>query len=186
MDQNITLGNDSLSVSLHNIRDKVTFLESGIVASLLDYLCTLNETDFDELLQFSDLPGETFDIDTLPPQYHDDIYKVVKNFSDEDIKVQSLNWIATFISKMIHASSDPNCSWPSDVHAVILSKLLQTNIVMVDNLSKGLTSTFDTNGYAELFSSEILSVAAQIGRKDCYLFRYNSNYSNFHCHWNDL
>ncbi len=45
-DQNISLGNDSLSVSVHNIRDKETFLESGIVASLLDYLSTLNETDF--------------------------------------------------------------------------------------------------------------------------------------------
>ncbi len=38
MDQNITLGNDSLRVSLRNIRNKKTFLESGIVASLLDYL----------------------------------------------------------------------------------------------------------------------------------------------------
>jgi hypothetical protein len=38
MDQNITLGNDSLTVSLRNIRNKKTFLESGIVASLLNYL----------------------------------------------------------------------------------------------------------------------------------------------------
>ncbi len=53
-DQNISLGNDSLSVSLHNIRDKETFLESGIVASLLDYLSTLNETDFGELIQYAD------------------------------------------------------------------------------------------------------------------------------------
>ncbi len=45
-DQNICLGNDSLSVSVHNIQDKKTFLESGIVASLLAYLSTLNETDF--------------------------------------------------------------------------------------------------------------------------------------------
>ncbi len=50
-DQNISLGNDSLSVSVRNIRDKETFLESGIVASLLDYLSTLNETDFGELIQ---------------------------------------------------------------------------------------------------------------------------------------
>ncbi len=36
--QNISLGNDSLSVSVRNIRDKETFLESGIITSLLDYL----------------------------------------------------------------------------------------------------------------------------------------------------
>jgi hypothetical protein len=35
-DQNISLGNDSLSVSVRNIWDKETFLESGIIASLLD------------------------------------------------------------------------------------------------------------------------------------------------------
>jgi hypothetical protein len=52
--QNLSLGNDSLSVSLRNIRDKETFLESGIVASLLDYLSTLNETDFGELVQYAD------------------------------------------------------------------------------------------------------------------------------------
>jgi hypothetical protein len=53
-DQNNSLGNDSLSVSLSKIRDKETFLKSGIVASLLDYLSTLNETDFGELIQFAD------------------------------------------------------------------------------------------------------------------------------------
>ncbi len=39
-DQNTSLGNDSLSVSLRNVRDKKTFLESGIVASLLAYMCS--------------------------------------------------------------------------------------------------------------------------------------------------
>ncbi len=34
--QNISLGNDSFLVSVRNIQDKETFLESGIVASLLD------------------------------------------------------------------------------------------------------------------------------------------------------
>ncbi len=53
-DQNISLGNDSLSVSVRNIWDKKTFLESGIVASLLDYLSKLNEADFDELIQYAD------------------------------------------------------------------------------------------------------------------------------------
>jgi len=167
------------------IRDKETFLESGIVASLLDYLSKLNEADFGELIQYADFSGEKVDIDTLPPEYHEDINKIVKNFSDEEIKVESLNWIATFISEMINATPDPNCSWPGDVHALILSKLIQTNIVMVDNLSKGLISSFDTSGYIEMFSLVILSAAAQIGRKNCYLFQYNSNYSNFHCHWNE-
>ncbi len=50
-DQKISLGNDSLLVSLRKIQDKETFLKSGIVASLLDYLSTLNETDFGELIQ---------------------------------------------------------------------------------------------------------------------------------------
>ena len=53
-DQNISLGNDSLLVSVRNIRDKETFLESGIVASLLDYLSKLNEADFGELIQYAD------------------------------------------------------------------------------------------------------------------------------------
>ena len=53
-DQNISLGNDSLSVYVHNIRDKETFLESGIVASLLNYLSKLNEADFGELIQYAD------------------------------------------------------------------------------------------------------------------------------------
>jgi hypothetical protein len=133
-DQNIRLGNDSLSVSLHKIRDKKTFLESGIVASLLDYLSKLNETDFGELIQYADFSCEKVDIDMLPPEYHEDIKKIVENFLDEEIKVESLNWIATFISEMINATPDPNCLWPGDVHALILSKLIQTNIVMVDKL----------------------------------------------------
>jgi hypothetical protein len=105
----------------------------------------------------------------LPPEYHEDINKIVDNFSDEEIKVESLNWIATFISEMINATPDP-CSWSGDVHALILSKLIQTNIVMVDYLSIGLKASFDTSGYIELVNSEILSAAAQIRRKNCYLF----------------
>jgi hypothetical protein len=182
-DQNINLGNDSLLVSLRKIRDKETFLKSGIVASLLVYLSTLmDETDFGELIQFADFSGEKVDIDMLPPEYHEDINKIVDNNSDEEIKVQLLNWVATFISEMINATPDSNCSWPGDVHALILSKLIQTNIVMVDNLSIGLKASFDTSGYIELFNLEIVSAAAQIKRKNCYLFRYNSDYSNFHCH----
>ena len=95
-DQNISLGNDSLSVYLREIRDKKTFLESGIVTSLLAYLSTLNETDFGELIQYACFSGEKVDIDMLPPEYHENIKKIVKNFSDEEIKVESLNWIATF------------------------------------------------------------------------------------------
>ncbi len=72
---------------------------------------------------------------------------------------------------MINATPDRNCSWPGDVHALIPSKLIQTNIVMVDNLLIGLKASFDTSGYIELFSLEILSAAAQIGRKNCYLFQ---------------
>jgi hypothetical protein len=90
-DQNISLGNDSLSVSVHNIWDKKAFLESGIVASLLDYLSKLYEADFGELIQYADFSGEKVDIDMLPPEYHEDINKIVKNFSDEEIKVESLN-----------------------------------------------------------------------------------------------
>jgi hypothetical protein len=67
---------------------------------------------------------------------------------------------------MINATPDPNCSWPGDVHALILSKLIQTNIVMVDNLLKGLTPSFDTSGYLEIFNSVILSATAQSGRKN--------------------
>ncbi len=87
-DQNISLGNYFLSVSVRNIRDKETFLDSGIVASLLDYLSKLNEADFGELIQFADFYGEKVDIDTLPPEYHQDINKIVENFSDEE---KSLN-----------------------------------------------------------------------------------------------
>ncbi len=79
-------------MSLRKIWDKKTFLESGIVASLLDYLSTLNETDFGELIQNAEFSGEKVDIDMLQPEYHEDIKKIVKNFSDEEIKVQSLNW----------------------------------------------------------------------------------------------
>ena len=56
---------------------------------------------------------------------------------------------------------------------------------MVDNLLKGLISSSDTPRYIEMFNSEILSASAQIGRKNCYLFQYNSDYSNFPCHWNE-
>ena len=36
-----------------------------------------------------------------------------------------------------------------------------------------------------MFNLVILSAAAQSRRKNCYLFRYNSDYSNLHCHWNE-
>ncbi len=75
--QNISLGNDSFLLSVRNIRDKETFLESGIIASLLNYLSTLNETDFGEFIQYADFCGEKVDIDMLPPEYHQDINKIV-------------------------------------------------------------------------------------------------------------
>ncbi len=109
-DQNISLSNDFLSVSVRNIRDKKTVLESGIVASLLEYLSKLNAADFGELIQYADFSGEKVDIDMFPPEYHEDINKIVENFSDKEIKVESLNWIATLISEMINATPDPNCS----------------------------------------------------------------------------
>ncbi len=84
--QNISLGNDFLLVSLCNIRDKKIFPESGIVASLLAYLSTLNETDFGDFIQYADFSGEKVDIDMLPPEYHQDINNIVENFLDGEIK----------------------------------------------------------------------------------------------------
>ena len=36
---------------------------------------------FGELIQFADFPGEKVDIDTLPPEYHEDINKIVSKTS---------------------------------------------------------------------------------------------------------
>jgi hypothetical protein len=90
---------------------------------------------------------------------------------------------------MINATITMDGSWPGEVHALVLSKILKVRIVIVQNNYDGLVHSFDSdNWYFEgtpgtTGLSETMRRKAPDGQKTCYLLQTNSKIPPFMCDW---
>jgi hypothetical protein len=64
--------------------------------------------------------------------------------TEEGDKEAIVKWVTCFIYEMINATNTTDGSWPGDIHALVLSKMLKIRIVIVSNYWKGL-DWFDTD-----------------------------------------
>ncbi len=108
----------------------------------------------------------------------------MKHTQKEDI----VKWVTCFIYEMINATSIKDGSWPGDIHAFVLSKMLKIRIVIVNNYWMGLEEGwFDTDKafFDDIISglSDTISSQAPTDQKTCYLYRVNSKFSPYTCDW---
>ncbi len=92
-----------------------------------------------------------FNDDENPKQLPTEYTLIVENLRDnvlvnteEGDKEAIVKWVTCFIYEMINATKTTDGSWPGDIHALVLSKMLKIRIVIVSNYLKGL-DWFDTD-----------------------------------------
>ena len=87
---------------------------------------------------------------------------------------------------MINATITMYGSWPGDVHALVLSKMLRVRIVIVQNNYDGLKGLFNSDNWffegTPRLSENMLRKAPN-GQKTCYLLQTNSKIPPFMCEW---
>jgi hypothetical protein len=89
---------------------------------------------------------------------------------------------------MINTTNTTDGSWPGDIHALVLSKMLKIRIVIVSNYWKELEEGwFDTDQaffYCKIPQlSDTMSSPAPKDQKTCYLYWLNSNFCPYTCDW---
>ncbi len=93
--------------------------------------------------------------------------------TEEGDKEAIVEWMTCFIYEMINATNTTDGSWPGDIHALVLSKMLKIRIVIVSNYWKGL-DWFDTDQafFDDIISglSDNMSSPAPKDQKTCYLY----------------
>ncbi len=87
-----------------------------------------------------------------------------------------VKWMNNFVFDMIKVTLTGGGSWPGEVHALVLSKMLRLRIVIVQNDYNGLTSLFDSDDW--IFEgppglSKTMLRKAPNGQKTCYLLQTN-------------
>ncbi len=55
----------------------------------------------------------------------------------EDDKEAIVEWATPFVYEMINPTNTTDGSWPGDIHALVLSKMLKIRIVIVSNYWMG-------------------------------------------------
>jgi hypothetical protein len=109
--------------------------------------------------------------------------------TEEGDKEAIVKWVTCFIYEMINATNTMDGSWPGDIHALVLSKMLKIRIVIVSNYWKGL-DWFDTDQFFfdDVISglSDTMSSPAPKDQKTCYLYQVNSKYSPYTCDWQNV
>jgi hypothetical protein len=117
------------------LKNSTTFCESKAALSLTQFLCTISEADFKVLIEYfgfnddkitKQLPAEY----TLIVEYLRD--NVLVN-TEQDLKENIVKWVNRFIYEMINATNTTDGSWPGDIHALVLRKMLKIRIVIVSN-----------------------------------------------------
>jgi hypothetical protein len=161
-----------------------SFCESKATLSLTRFLCTLSEADFNVLINYFG-----FNDDKNPKRLPTKYTLIVENLgnnvlvnTEEGDKEAIVKWVICCIYEMINATNTKDGSWPGDIHAFVLSKMLKIRIVIVSNYWKGLEEGwFDTdqaffdNVISDL--SDTMSSPAPKDQKTCYLYRVYSKYS---------
>jgi hypothetical protein len=103
-------------------------------------------------------------------------------------KEDILKLVTCFIVEMINTTNTMDGSWPGDIHALVLSKMLKIRIVIVGNYWIGLEEGwFDTD--CVIFDnttsglSDTMSSPAPKDQKTCHLYQVNSKISPYTCDW---
>jgi hypothetical protein len=98
-----------------------------------------------------------------------------------------VEWVTRFLFEMINATNTKDGSWPGDIHALVLSKMLKIRIVIANNFWMGLKGWFDTDcaffdDITSGLSDTMLSPAPK-DQKTCYLYQVNSKFSPYTRDW---
>ncbi len=130
------------------LKNSTTIHESKAALSLTWFLCTISEADFDVLINYYG-----FNDDKNPRQLPAKYTSTVENLRDnvlvnmeQNLKENIVKWVICFIFERINTTNTMDGSWPGDIHALILSKMLKIRIVIVSNYCIGFKENwFDTD-----------------------------------------
>ncbi len=118
-----------------NLNNSTRFCESKAALSLTQVLCTLSEVNFDVLIQYFG-----FSDDKKPKQLPTKYTLIVENLRNSvQVKTEQtqrediVKWVTCYIFEMINATNTKDGSWPGEIHALVLSKMLKIRIVIVSN-----------------------------------------------------
>jgi len=175
-------------VAFRDHNNKKDFLASEAPLIMTRFLSRLSENDFEAFLLYYDFENENDKIiRTLPENYSSIVRdiaktKLIKMEKQKREKVEK--WIKRFIFDMIKASKH---TYPGEVHAFVMSKILNIKIVFIQNHWNGLEARLDTDNFfvSEEGLSDILTIKAPTDRKICYLYYMNSSISPYMASWND-
>jgi hypothetical protein len=112
--------------------------------------------------------------------------KVLEN-TEQNQKKKIVKWVTRFIFEMNNATNTKDGSWPGEIHALVLSKMLKIRVFIFSNYWMGLEGWFDTdNPFFDDITSGLLDTISSPAPKDqktCYLYQVNSKFSPFMCDW---
>ncbi len=115
---------------------------------MTQFLCILSEADFNVLCNYFGFNDDE-NSKRLPTKYTlivENLRNTVLVNTEEGDKEAIVDWVTRFIYEMINATNTKDGSWPGDIHALVLSKMLKIRIVIVSNYWMGLEEGwFDTN-----------------------------------------
>jgi hypothetical protein len=131
-----------------SLKNSTAFCESKADWSLTQSLCTLSEADFNVHINYYG-----FNDDKNPKRLPTKYTLIVENLRnnvlvnmEEGDKEAIVKWVNHFIYEMINATNTKDGSWPGDIHALVLSKMLKIRIVIISNYWKGFEEGwFDTD-----------------------------------------
>jgi hypothetical protein len=156
--------------------------------SLTQFLCTLSGANFDVLINFYGFNDDE-NPKRLPTKYtliFENLRNLVLVNAEEEAKKAIVEWVTPFIYEMINATNTTDGSWPGDIHALVLSKMLKIRIVIVSNYWKGF-DWFDTDQAFFMTLFQDFQTPCQVQHPKikikCYLYWLNSKFSPYTCGW---
>ncbi len=130
-----------------DLNNSTKFCESKAVLSLTQFLCTLSMADFDVLIEYFGF-SDNKKLKQLPTAYTFVVENLRNNVlvkTEQTHKENIVKWVTCFIFEIINATNTKDGSWPGEIHALVLSKMLKIRIVIVSNYWMGLEGWFDTD-----------------------------------------
>ena len=135
-------------VQFLSLNDSNRFRDSQAAWYLTRFLCTLSEADFDVLITYYRFNDDE-NTKQLPVEYSSIFENLRDNVlvnTEQDLKENIFKWVNCLIFEMINTTNTMDGSWPGDIHALVLSKVLKIRIVIVSNDCSGFKENwFDTD-----------------------------------------
>jgi hypothetical protein len=135
---------------------------------LTQFLCTLSEAYFDVLIQYFG-----FSDDKKPKKIPTKYTLIVENLrnnalvnTEQTQKEDIVKWVTCFIFEMINATNTKDGSWPGDIHALVLSKMLKIRIVIVSNYWMGLEEGWFDTDCDFFYTSGLTDTISSLAPKD--------------------